>query len=482
MATCRVLYHEGAKIALKKPAVISTVEQLASFLIFLRADNSSRCRYLRRLELVEFFPEDNVVQDLIETLPLLTSIENLQLTEAELILDVHHALTPAFCTLTTLRHIDFTGVKAKTCTLLLGLHAPLVSANLNFLSNDDEKLWDDLEDDAWVRYHPTTLLDNFASTLEMLGCVSWYINHDMFIMPTKVYPNMRKLSFKLHYFPLRIDAFIRAFPNLTDLQVNTEYHDGNIDLFSWDTMLDSHAMNVAQQHAHVNSCGTWAHLEHFYGCLLDIYAIGITSHIRRITLVDLQDDGRRKGMLATVLRYARPLHLKLEMTSTLLGDADEGFIAMLRDEGASNLINLNVHIYFIEGDQDKDLSIVIDSLISALTSLPLKFLELGFETSSLDPTPRKATIIDRIRAQRQGLPEPPVPTPTPLTPAELSLQSLEMDTLIDRLESMPSLQAARVVVLSSRDGGHHGWEGHERTIKKGTSQLAGREQWRINFA
>ncbi len=49
MATCRVLYHEGPKIALKKAVLISTVDQLASFLKFLRADNWSRCRYLRQL-------------------------------------------------------------------------------------------------------------------------------------------------------------------------------------------------------------------------------------------------------------------------------------------------------------------------------------------------------------------------------------------------------------------------------------------------
>ena len=51
VATCRVLYHEGAKIALKKPVTIYNEEQLASFLQFLRAENLSRCRFLRQLDL-----------------------------------------------------------------------------------------------------------------------------------------------------------------------------------------------------------------------------------------------------------------------------------------------------------------------------------------------------------------------------------------------------------------------------------------------
>ncbi len=65
-------------------------------------------------------------------------------------------------------------------------------------------------------------------------------------------------------------------------------------------------------------------------------------------------------MLATVLRYARPLHLKLEgITGTMLGDAERGFISMLRDASASSLLNLDVCIHFGEGDREKDLSAVI---------------------------------------------------------------------------------------------------------------------------
>nr|VWP01456.1 Carnitine acetyl transferase [Ganoderma boninense] len=459
IATCRILYHEGPKIALKKPVIISTAEQLTSFLIFLHADNSSRCRYLRQLDLTEFFLHYDVIQELIETMPLLTSVESLRLAEAEQLVDIHPAFTTTFGTLTTLRHIDFTGVTQRTCGLLRGLHAPLISARLDFLSNVEQMFWDSLENDALERYHPTMLLENFAPTLKVLVCASWYINpaSDLAVMPTKVYPNMRKLSIHLHHFLLRIDAFIRAFPNLTDLYIHPTHHGDNVDMFILEALHESHTVNVTQQRA------------------------GLTSHVQRITLDDMLDDDPRKEMLATVLQYARPLHLKLAMTSAMLGDADQGFIATLQDEGASNLINLNMHIYFGQNDREKDLSILIDNLIAVLTGLPLKFLELRFETSSLDATPRKATAIDRIRARRQGLPEPPAPTPTPLTPGELSLQNLDMDGLIDRLESMPSLEAAHVVILGSRDGDHDDWNGHERTITKGTSHLAGRDQWRIKF-
>ena len=171
---------------------------------------------------------------------------------------------------------------------------------------------------------------------------------------------MRKLSIKLHHFPIRIDALIRAFPHLTELRVLTEYHGGNVGAFSLEAMYESHATNIAQQRRAVDSCGTWTRLEHFYGCLFDLYAIGLTSHIQRVTIVDRLDDGPRTEILVTMLRYARPLHLKLGgITGAMLGDADRGFTPMLRDESASNLISLDVRIYFGEGDRKRDLGTII---------------------------------------------------------------------------------------------------------------------------
>ncbi len=124
-------------------------------------------------------------------------------------------------------------------------------------------------------------------------------------------------------------------------------------------------------------------------------------------------------------------------------------------------------------------SIAQDNLISTLAGLPLRFLELKFETSDLDPTPPKpSAIFQRMISQQCGLPrEPPAPVPAPLTPAELSLQTLDMDALIARLKAIPSLEAVHVVLPSSRDGGGCDWKSHGRTIAKGTSRLAGREQW-----
>ncbi|PIL30616.1 hypothetical protein GSI_07317 [Ganoderma sinense ZZ0214-1] len=395
-------------------------------------------------------PEADVVQELVDTLPLLISLEYLGLGGVENLLELHTALTPAFCTLSTLRRIDFTGANNKACPLLVGLHAPLISASIDFRASDGQMLWDHLDVDEWERYHPTTLLNNFSSTLEELECVSWYTTPDNAVMPTQVYPNMQKLSIQLHQFPLCIEAFIRAFPNLTDLHVGAEDHRGDVE-----TIHESHTANVAQQQA-LNSCGTWAHLEHFYGCLVDLHAIGLTSPIQRLTLDDRLDEGPQTEMLATMLRYARPSHLKVDaIAGTFLGDNTQGFISMLRDESASNLMNLDICIYFGKDDREKDLSAVIDNLVSALTSLPLKFLELEFVTSDLNPTP---------------------PEPT-LTPAELSLQSLNMDALVARLESMQSLQAAHVLLRSSHHGGDSDWKGYERTITKGTECLAGWEQW-----
>ena len=91
-------------------------------------------------------PELDVVQELIETLPRLTTIEYLQLVEAEETLDLHPALLLAFGSLTTLRHVNLTGVNASSA-LLSRLHSPLISTSISFLSDDDLELCDYLADD-----------------------------------------------------------------------------------------------------------------------------------------------------------------------------------------------------------------------------------------------------------------------------------------------------------------------------------------------
>ena len=114
--------------------------------------------------------------------------------------------------------------------------------------------------------------------------------------------------------------------------------------------------------------------------------------------------------------------------------------------------------------------------MSAVACLHLRFLRLRFDTGNLDPTQTTYHFgeIDEMTPGRQRPLYPPNdPAPAPLTPAELSLNSLDMDALMGRLESIPSLEAALILLPSSRRGEPN----FERTITKGTSRLAGQEQW-----
>ena len=177
------------------------------------------------------------------------------------------------------------------------------------------------------------------------------------LVSTTVFPNVRKLSIDLHHIPPRISPFIRAFPNLTYLHVDTGCYAWR---YSVEDMQEIHQTNIAQQIGATNSCGTWAHLEHFRGPLYDLYTIGLTFHIPRLTIVSRSDNEWRTDVLATVLRYARPLHLKLEsIPGSILGDADGGFISMLREGSSANLINLDIRIHFGRGDREEDLATVI---------------------------------------------------------------------------------------------------------------------------
>ncbi len=375
IATCRVLYHEGVKIALKKPVVIFDATELASFLKFLHAENSSRCRYLKELDIWGFHAEPELVQELLKILPLLVNIETLQLASAEQFLASDPALPMAFAALTSLRHVDVCGASDATCAFLSSLNSPLVSATVDFITDHDDDstdLWDRLTVDQWPIYHPTALLGNLSSTLEELRCVSWSTT-PVAIRSDRVYTNMRKLSIEVHNLHLRIDPFICAFPNLTDLNVHTDNFYDPIYETDLEAMRTSHETNVRQQ---LTSCGTWTRLEHFTGRLSDLYAIGLTCRIGRITIVDDVGDELRMGMLATVLRYARPLHLKLQgIACTMLEGSEPSFISTLRSEGASALLNLDVCIYFGEEDRDRDLTVVVVRVL--FYSLPATTTEIN---------------------------------------------------------------------------------------------------------
>ena len=110
-----------------------------------------------------------------------------------------------------------------------------------------------------------------------------------------------------------------------------------------------------------------------------------------------------------------------------------------------------------------------------LAGLPFKLLELKFEADGLEPTRKGPSGFGPMLTRQDGLLEPPEPTPVPFTPAELSLQALDMDGLVARLEAISSLDAAHVVVPGSRYRGGCDWKGHERTITKGAPRVAGHE-------
>ncbi|PIL30602.1 hypothetical protein GSI_07303 [Ganoderma sinense ZZ0214-1] len=414
---------------MRKPVIIQNSKQLSSFLQFLRAENFSRCQYLRQLEIWTCGEDEDVIQDLIETLPRLANIKSLSLSNAAEDLESDPALPRAFATLKSLRHIEFYGVKAGT---------------------------------------------NFAPTLEELQCAKWVTFIEPVIPKMPIYHNMRKLSVEHHGLQLRMDPFIRAFPNLTHLHVGAmDYAPAeNLDL---ETVRMSHEKNVEKQRA---SGGRWAHLEHFTGTLVDLYTAGLTCHIRRITIVKVQVEEEAMGMLATMLRYTQPVHLKLgELTGSMLEDDPDGaFLSILRGEGVSNLLNLSVYIRFNPDDLMMDLRKTINNLVSTLAGLQLNFLELTFDVNNIDPAAREEAILEELLRHRRGtkMPEFREQGTALLTPAEYSLNYLDVDELIARIESIPSLEAALVMLHSSR----RGVKKFERAIAKGSSRLAGPEQWR----
>ncbi|KAI0690936.1 hypothetical protein C8T65DRAFT_763806 [Cerioporus squamosus] len=79
MATCRFLYHEGARIVLTKPIKLVPERCIVSFLAFLQAEDGTRLRHLRGLRLHAPDTSSEVMTRLASAIHKSDNLETLEL-------------------------------------------------------------------------------------------------------------------------------------------------------------------------------------------------------------------------------------------------------------------------------------------------------------------------------------------------------------------------------------------------------------------
>lgn len=131
MSTCRLLYHEGAKVIIKDPVGLETERRLLSFLSFLHAkDDMIRCTYLRRLDLWTLGLSAASAEALVLSLAHMTTLDTLVITHPELTLASHPALPQSLASLHSLKHHSishgYTRLQPPSVLASLPSHRPYI--------------------------------------------------------------------------------------------------------------------------------------------------------------------------------------------------------------------------------------------------------------------------------------------------------------------------------------------------------------------
>ncbi|KAM5543679.1 hypothetical protein V8D89_002930 [Ganoderma adspersum] len=360
MATCRLLYHDGAKVILQSPVNLDGSEKEALALLrFVQAENLSRCPYVRALHIVMDTVPPSVAKILANVVPRLTGLERLALVGEQIFESYPHLLS-LFASLRSVKTLLVLDAGARCCQLIRTLRSRLVSAKIHFEREQAAML------SLTASTHPVLLLAKSAATLESLSC-GFLGNPDphlTFFPPKTTYPKLRSLALSHSVYPDPV-PFIRAAPNLAHLALESS--------MLTDLTPSSFHLQIAEMQRAMNlelQGGTpampfpmpveagagdvpcrWAHLQTFTGRVVD-------------------------------------LHLQLFFKGQPLTDALGAgcdLRAALKSKGAAGVTRLVVQLDVMAGDREMDVGRALDDLASAIAGLNLVHFQLGVQDGGLSP-------------------------------------------------------------------------------------------------
>ena len=482
MRTSKFFNSEAVKCALREPIYLRGSGDLDKFLRFLEPRDPTCCRHIRDLRLGFGDARPDLMDNLTQRLVHMSSLETVALDFGEEFLDCFPEFGDALATLTTLRHLTISYVGELTSDLLEAMQPGLVSLDLGWLGYDEGFFQGELPYEKWSEYHPVPFLAKWSSTLEKLSCNMWYTRQD--VTPfDHVYPNLRQLSIDRDEFPL-IAPYVCAFPNLTTLHVETDHGEDIDDDDAAERLYEHHALNVRSQQEGGKAGTTWQYLQEYTGGLVDLYVLGLTCRIPRLFFHSVIDE-RHYDMLSIILSYAQPVRLNItRVRDPFLTDPTRGLAAILQDSGASALESLVVVFELSKASREVDVAAALvshpslpvhvnalfmgaplqDTLAQSLKRLPLRHLRLRVSDYGLNPTPPPPSAMDIMLAKQGGEPPPEPHPPMPFTPAEVSLQSFDVEEFTKGLgDAIPTLCDAIVKVSAPRSG-HR-----TASIKRGTT-------------
>ena len=350
MATCSFLYHEGAKVILRDPVILSgSEEKVLALLRFIQAEGFSRCSYVRSLFIdMDIMPE-SVAQILADLVPRMSELCCLCLNrDPERMFESYPYLLPTFAGLRCLKTLWITVLGERCLEMTRTLQSELVVANIRLPPIEL------LDLSAHAASHPILTLKQSAASLTHLFCQCLFdaSGELTFSPPEVVYPKLRTLRL-YDQFPLNPIPFIKSFPNLVSFHMESAPHREGMDTGSFRVQRE---VNLGLQHSSQDGqVFRWKHLQEFTGHLGYLWTLGLACSIPRLFLEDTPAL-RPSSALTDVLAYAQSTHLTIVFENHSLTDVLRGgLLDALRSDGASGLRTLTFVVDLMADDRNLDI-------------------------------------------------------------------------------------------------------------------------------
>ncbi|PIL30149.1 hypothetical protein GSI_07727 [Ganoderma sinense ZZ0214-1] len=416
---------------------------------------------------------------LANIVPRMSNLERLGL-RAERSFVAYPYLVPAFAALQTVKVLIVFEAGSQTCEMIRTLQSELFIASILY---DPADQFDPRMDGSRPARHPLQLLQRSASTLRELTCGFWCDvgtePESLLIPPDTIYPEVRTLKL-LNNAACSPIPYIYALPNLTHLSsesylpVAWEY--GQLDLSQSQRRVNMLLQRLSLPDD-VEEPGpfVWKDIQSYTGPLSDLWALGTTFPIPRLTLTDAP--GLRAPLALTeVLASARPTHLTIAFGDQPLSSVlQSDLLGALRSEGAAGLRTLELGADLMAGDVDRNVDVGQALASIEIVLLGLQLNNIMFILRDITPAedapngePRvpahattgpghnhstPSTSTGNTAQSASSLPATAAASAAPenlasLTLAERTLEEFDVQVFVRRLSESPSLPTLQNVMVT----------------------------------
>ncbi|KAI0673484.1 hypothetical protein C8Q78DRAFT_628439 [Trametes maxima] len=372
MKTCRTLYHECAKLQLRRRVAIETRPDLTSFLAFLHAEEGTRCRCLRELVLDVDLPPlpepGGLARSLIMAIQNYSfqSLTSMQLDNAENMLDSHPKLSIGLASLGTLAALIIRPAGMASLAFLKNLHSKLRTLVVTYERGFDQSHGGE------EAFHPIVAFTKFRHSLETLEVHGYEAELSRTRFPG-TYPRVRELILDSPDSPL-LAPYIHAFPDVRKLSLTTVFADRlTPDSLSLEMSLIDAFRRTNQNDQ--TKFGSWTKLETVTGTAADLYLAGLKCAMETLYLNVCQWDPWSMVLPILLDASVSELHLFVAAFDPLGDGALPSILGRLAHSRIESL-NLHIHLRAQEEWEDGQRTMVnhnsLDRLLQTVVPLNLR--------------------------------------------------------------------------------------------------------------